>query len=172
MPKTANIISYERRTDMFYCAFTGHRRIEQRHALKIEDVLSRAIAYAYSQGCRVFITGGALGFDTLAAKEVIRFRLSHPEVALKMIIPCKNQSESWSAEQVSMYEYTLANADEIEYVSDEYNDGCMRQRNQRLADSCDLLIAYVSRSYSGAAQTVRMANAGGKLIYNLYPSLG
>ena len=157
---------------MFYCAFTGHRRIEQRHRARIDDLLSRAIAYAYSEGCRVFITGGALGFDTLAAREVIRFRLSHPEVAFKMIIPCKNQSESWSAEQVSMYEYTLANADEIEYVADDYNDRCMRDRNQRLADSCDMLIAYVSRTNSGAAQTVRMANAQGKLVYNLYPSLG
>ena len=157
---------------MFYCAFTGHRRIEQRHRARIDDLLSRAIAYAYSEGCRVFITGGALGFDTLAAREVIRFRLSHPEVALKMIIPCKNQSESWSAEQVSMYEYTLANADEIEYVADDYNDRCMRDRNQRLADSCDMLIAYVSRTNSGAAQAVRMANAQGKLVYNLYPSLG
>ena len=71
-----------------------------------------------------------------------------------------------------MYEYTLANADEIEYVADEYNDRCMRDRNQRLADSCDMLIAYVSRTNSGAAQTVRMANAQGKLVYNLYPSLG
>ena len=157
---------------MFYCAFTGHRRIEQRHRGRLEELLSRAIAYAYSEGCRVFITGGALGFDTLAAKEIIRFRLSHPDIAFKMIIPCKNQSESWSDEQVGMYEYTLANADEVEFVADEYSEGCMRERNQRLADSSDLLIAYVSRTYSGAAQTVRMATAKGKLVYNLYPSLG
>lgn len=154
------------------CAFTGHRTIEIRHRDKIADLLLRAISYAYSKGCRTFLTGGALGFDTLAAKEVIRFRMSHPDVRLKIVIPCKNQSESWSDAQISVYEYTLANADELEYIADEYFNGCMRERNQRLADLCDLMIAYVSRSNSGAAQTVRMAERAGKTVYNLYPSLG
>ena len=154
------------------CAFTGHRRIEDRHKEKIEDMLLRAINYAYGEGCRIFITGGALGFDTLAAREVIRFKLSHPDVLLRIVLPCKNQSESWSPSQISLYEYTLANADEIEYVSDDYTDSCMRVRNQRLADCCDLMIAYVSRPHSGAAQTVRMADRAGKKVYNIFPSLG
>ena len=154
------------------CAFTGHRRIESRHVGRIDDLLSRAIAYAYGEGCRTFVTGGALGFDTLAAKEIIRFRMSHCDVRFKIILPCKNQSEGWSDSQISLYEYTLANADEIEYVADDYSDGCMRDRNMRLAESCDLMIAYVARPYSGAAQTVRMATRLGKSVYNLYPSLG
>ena len=161
-----------RERKMKCCAFTGHRKIEDRHKATISDLLSRAIAYAYSEGCRTFLTGGALGFDTLAAKEVIRFRLDHPDVRLKIVLPCKNQSESWSSSQISVYEYTLSNANEIEYVADEYVDGCMKLRNQKLADYCDIMIAYVSRSYSGAAQTVRMASAAGKTVYNLYPSLG
>ena len=153
------------------CAFTGHRKIEDRHKDRIENLLARAIAFAYENGCRLFVTGGALGFDTLAAKEIIRFRLSHPDVRLSIVLPCKNQSDSWSSSQVNMYEYTLFNADEIEYVSEEYTDKCMKERNQRLADMCDMMIAYVSRSYSGSAQTVRMASAQGKVVYNLYPSL-
>lgn len=156
---------------MLSCAFTGHRKIEDRHKGKIEDLLCRAIAFAYESGCRTFMTGGALGFDTLAAKEIIRFRLSHPDVRLSIILPCKNQSETWTSPQISLYEYTLANADEVEYVCDEYKDGCMKLRNSRLAESCDILIAYVARPYSGSAQTVRMANKAGKKVYNLYPSL-
>ena len=157
---------------MEVCAFTGHRKIEERHKAKIADLLLRAIAFAYEAGCRIFVTGGALGFDTLAAKEIIRFRLSHPDVKLHIVLPCKNQSDAWSSSQISLYEYTLSNADDIEYVSDEYTGKCMRERNQRLADSCDMMIAYVARPYSGSAQTVRMASAAGKVIYNLYPSLG
>ncbi len=153
------------------CAFTGHRRIDTMHKDKISPLLSRAIFYAYDQGCRLFITGGAIGFDTLAAQEIIRFKLSHPDVLFKIILPCKNQSESWSNSQIGMYEYTLANADEIEYVADEYSKDCMKQRNARLAEECDIMIAYVSRSYSGAAQTVRMAIKLEKAVYNLYPSL-
>ena len=156
---------------MQVCAFTGHRKIEDRHKDRIDGLLLRAISFAYDNGCRTFATGGALGFDTLAAREIIRFRMSHPDVRFIVVLPCKNQSDSWSASQVNMYEYTLLNADEIEYVSDEYTDGCMKERNGRLADMCDMLIAYVSRPYSGSAQTVRMASATGKAVYNLYPSL-
>ena len=153
------------------CAFTGHRKIEERHKGRIEDLLLRAISFAYSEGCRTFITGGALGFDTLAAREVIRFRLSHPDARLLIVIPCKNQSESWSPSQISLYEYTLINADEVEYIADIYTDGCMKERNQRLADLSDMMIAYVNRPYSGAAQTVRMAAKDGTPVYNLYPTL-
>ena len=153
------------------CAFTGHRKIEERHKGRIEDLLLRAISFAYSEGCRTFITGGALGFDTLAAREVIRFRLSHPDARLLIVIPCKNQSESWSSSQISLYEYTLINADEVEYIADIYTDGCMKERNQRLVDLSDMMIAYVNRPYSGAAQTVRMAAKDGKPVYNLYPTL-
>ena len=156
---------------MTTCAFTGHRRIEEKHKEKIGSLLFRAINYAYENGCRTFITGGAIGFDTLAAKEIIRFRLSHPDVRLSVVLPCKNQSDAWSHSQISIYEYTLSNADEIEYVCDEYRDGCMRERNRRLAERCDIMIAYVARSNSGAAQTVRMADRAGKKVYNLYPTL-
>lgn len=153
------------------CAFTGHRKIEESHKGRIENLLSRAVEFAYENGCRTFVTGGALGFDTLAAKEVIRFRMSHPDVKILIVLPCKNQSDAWSQSQINFYEYTLINADEIEYVSDEYTDKCMKDRNRRLVELCDMLIAYVSRPYSGAAQTVRMAAKEGKVIYNLYPSL-
>ena len=171
MHEMANIIAGRGRLKMDVCAFTGHRKIEERHKGRIDDLLARAIAYAYENGCRTFLTGGALGFDTLAARQVIRFRLSHSDVRLRLILPCRNQSDSWSPSAVSAYEYTLSNADEIEYVADDYDDGCMKERNRRLADGCDMMIAYVSRPYSGAAQTVRMASGAGKTVYNLYPSL-
>ena len=47
----------------------------------------------------------------------------------------------------------------------------MRERNFALANAADILIAYVGRGVSGAAQTVRFADNLGKTIYNLYPTL-
>lgn len=159
------------RKNMRTCAFTGHRKIESRHSAKIGDLVLRAVEYAYREGCRDFCVGGALGFDTLVAKQIILFRMSHPDARLLVIAPCKNQSDGWSPSQVAMYEYILATADYVEYVRDEYVDGCMKIRNQRLVDLADMLIAYVGRDYSGAAQTVRMARSAGKTVYNLYPTL-
>ena len=153
------------------CSFTGHRLIKDSHKDALPALLRRAINYAYEQGCRRFITGGALGFDTYAAKEVLRFRMSHPDVSLILFLPCLDQDAGWSIRQKDSYEYVLQSADEVKYISESYTKTCMKRRNQAMAEECDLMIAYVSRDYSGAAQTMRMALSLGKESYNLYPRL-
>ena len=153
------------------CSFTGHRRIEPLHEKTLPELLSRAVNYAYENGCRRFIAGGALGFDTLAAREIIRYRISHPDVLLVLALPCVNQDERWSAKQREAYSYILSSANEVVYISEEFTDTCMKERNRYLAEEADVLIAYASRSASGAGQTVRMAMAKNKKIYNLYPAL-
>lgn len=153
------------------CSFTGHRNILPEHRAEIAPLVARSIAYAYSEGCRDFFAGGALGFDTVAAREVVRFRLSHPDVRLVLILPCTNQDAGWSSRERDAYNHLLASADEIRYVADEYRDGCMRDRNLLLAESCSILIAYCGRYSSGAAQTVRFAERLGRRIYNLWSTL-
>ena len=70
-----------------------------------------------------------------------------------------------------MYDFVLCGADSVEYLEDSYTDGCMRRRNQRLVDLADYLVAYVNRTNSGSAQTVRMAQAKSIKVFNLYKSL-
>lgn len=150
------------------CSFTGHRQINESHIKPLEELLIKAIEYVYSEGCRNFFCGGALGFDTMAAKAIIALRIKHSDMRLCIVVPCKNQHDSWSPAERDMYEYVLSAADEVVYTSDEYKPGCMRVRNQWLADACDVLIAFVGRDKSGSAQTVRMAQQKGKTVYNLY----
>ena len=157
--------------DMRACSFTGYRRIEARHLSSLPLLLDRAINYAYGEGCRDFYLGGAVGFDTFAAQRVLLYRMTHPDIRLNLILPCINQTEGWSGEQREMYLYILGEADAVEYVSEEYTRGCMQRRNRRLAELCDIMIAYVSRGSSGASQTVRLATEAGKRVYNLYPHL-
>lgn len=132
------------------------------------DLLSRAIGYAYRKGCRRFITGGALGFDTEAAREVIRFRMSHPDVSLILFIPCLDQDAAWSVRQRDFYDYILSAADEVRFVSEKYDKTCMKRRNQAMAEECDIMIAYVGHDRSGSSQTLRIATTLGKETYNLY----
>ncbi|MBE6644217.1 MAG: DUF1273 domain-containing protein [Ruminococcaceae bacterium] len=156
---------------MMVCSFTGHRQIKYSHLGEISGLVGRAIEYAYSKGCREFIAGGAIGFDTVAAREVVKFRMTHRDARLILFLPCLEQDSKWTARQKALYEYLLSEADEVVYVSEEYTDGCMKQRNFQLAAKADILISYVSRNNSGAAQTVRMARENGVEIYNLYPAL-
>jgi uncharacterized phage-like protein YoqJ len=88
-----------------------------------------------------------------------------------MVLPCIAQDEKWTPSQRDAYEYILSSADETVYVSEEYTQSCMRERNSVLASRADILISYLSRSASGAGQTVRMAEKLNKRVYNLYPTL-
>ena len=154
------------------CAFTGHRAVKREHSGRLQNLLARAIDYAYSRGARTFIAGGALGFDTLAARQVVLFKISHPDVRLELVIPCRDQAERWTDAQRDFYDFLLSRADSIEIMSDRYTEGCMKKRNARLVERADMLIAYASgKSYSGSMQTVRMAKEKGIEVYNLYPSL-
>ncbi len=153
------------------CSFTGHRQIKTEHKRELANLLGKAIAYAYGKGVRTFMCGGAIGFDTYAAREVIKFRISHPDVSLVLVLPCVEQDKLWSERERDAYSYTLSVANEVIYTSDEYTKDCMQKRNYKLAEAADILISYVGASRSGAAQTVRMAEKLGREIYNLYPTL-
>ena len=114
------------------CSFTGHRQIEPSHTW-LPELLDRAIAYAYSEGCRDFYFGGAVGFDTLAARRALSFRALHPDIRVNLILPCKNQDEGWSDSDRAVYSLILSEADSVEYVSEKYTRSCMQKRNRRLA---------------------------------------
>jgi uncharacterized phage-like protein YoqJ len=154
---------------MLTCAFTGHRKIKPEHLSALPEMLYGEISRAYDLGCRRFIAGGALGFDTEAARQVIRFRLSHPDVYLSIYVPHIGQSDLWTNQQKSLYDYILAASDEVKYVSENYDKDCMRRRNEAMAKDCDILIAYVYSAKSGAGQTCRYAQHLGKEIHNIFP---
>lgn len=152
------------------CAFTGHRHLPSSSVNSLSDLLSRGIAYVYSEGVRDFYAGGALGFDMLAEEEVIRFRQSHPDVRLHLLLPHRGQAERWSFSEVRRYHRLLSEADSVTYLSDYYYDGVMRERNQALIDAADVCIAYLV-SGGGTAQTVAMAKRKGIKVYNLKDGL-
>lgn len=153
------------------CSFSGHRVIEPQHLKSISPLIMRAINYAYDNGVRMFYTGGAIGFDTLAARQVILFKMSHPDVRLHLISPCVNQADNWNHRQREAYDFIMKNSDHVEFVSDEYKNGCMQMRNRRLVEECDMLVVYLSRQNTGTGQTVRIAEKMGKTVFNLYPTL-
>ena len=153
---------------MTACSFTGHRVIAANEIDKLKDLLTRAVNYAYDNGVRTFNCGGALGFDTLAALTVLKKKEEFPDVRLVLYIPCADQCARWNKRDVDTYKRILAMSDERILVSERYDADCMRRRNERLAENCDMLVAYVSNDRSGAAQTVRMARALGKKVYNLF----
>ena len=151
------------------CAFSGHRMVAREAVSPLIALLRRAIAYAYEKGCRTFFCGGAIGFDTYAAKEVILFRVKHPDVRLVLLIPCADQAEGFSPSQRAAYDYILSEADEAVILAEAYHRGCMQRRNRALVENADMLICYVGKDTGGSAQTMRLAREKGIAVHNLFP---
>ena len=59
---------------------------------------------AIEQGYRYFGTGGALGFDTLAAQTVLELKNKYPEIKLILVLPCENQTQGWERADIEEYE--------------------------------------------------------------------
>ena len=89
-----------------------------------------------------------------------------------MLLPYVGQADKWSDSAQERYRFILSQADSLEYVSHDYYDGCMLDRNRRLVDAADLLLAvYNGERRGGTAATVRYARKLGRRVIIVDPIL-
>lgn len=150
-----------------HCCFTGHRKIPPENRSKISQRLENIVVQLIESGCTYFYSGGALGFDTLAAQTVLKLRTKYPEIRLLLVIPCKNQAEHWNTENKAVYEKILSAADEVIYTSQAYFKGCMHKRNRYLVDHSDICVCYLTKNTGGTAYTVNYAINKQLAIHNV-----
>ena len=149
------------------CCFTGHRNVKDADRVKL--ALIDATENMAENGVSVFVCGGALGFDTLAAQAVLELKERYP-VKLCLYLPCDNQTEGWDVADAEEYERIKALADEVFYVNHgKGTASLMKKRNRAMVEAADYCICYLNgEQRSGTAQTVRMAEEKGIEIINLY----
>ena len=148
--------------------FSGHRFLPADKLPVIEESIRHSILTAYEAGYRVFLCGCAIGFDTLAALQILRLKKEYPDIALHLVIPCENQSDKWSAGQKSTYLYLQKSADHTDTLSKMYYPGCMQVRNRFMVDRSSLCICYLNQVKGGTASTVRYALNRRLKIINLF----
>ena len=108
--------------------FTGHRDIPGGLYDEISDKVDFIIETLYkTAGYRDFVAGGAIGFDTLAAKAVLRLREREKDVKLHIFVPCLGQEKYFSEQQKAEYDDILKSADSVQVLSEHYFRGCMRK---------------------------------------------
>ena len=149
------------------CAFSGHRRIYHIHSETLPQKLSYVIDTLTASGVTHFLSGGAQGFDLLAAEYVLGKRKTNPDIKLSMYLPCRSQSDRWPAEIRRQYEAVIGSADEVFYTSDKYDMFCMHKRNRALVDNSDILVCYLFRDSGGTAYTKNYAEEKGRKIINI-----
>ena len=146
------------------CCFTGHRQIPARDYELVKGGTLSLVKKLIGEGFTHFITGGALGFDTLAARLVLLLRESYPEISLTVAIPCPDQAHGWSAENAERYQKIIEHADRAVVISESYSRGCMHARNRFMVDHSSACIAYATHSGGGTAYTVDYARRRAKRI--------
>lgn len=148
------------------CCFTGHRDIQYRELSLLNPLLEKTIRSLASEGVTCFRAGGAIGFDTVAALNVLDLR-DRLGLRLELLLPCRDQSRGWSERDKKYYEYILSAADSSRYISEFYTRDCMLERNRRLVDGADVCVAYCLRSRGGTAYTLSYALKSGVRVINL-----
>lgn len=149
------------------CCFTGHRQLPANKIAHITKRLDGEINNLIHQGVTTFLSGGALGFDQIAASMVLAKKETRHCIRLIFALPCKNQDAFWNKKQRDQYQLLLGNADEIFYVSQEYDPLCMQRRNQYMVALSAHCICALLHKKSGTGQTVRFARSMGLQIINV-----
>lgn len=141
------------------CCFTGHRIIRKQDSDRIYDAIKSEIRNLSERGISNFISGGALGFDMLAAEAVLELREGELAfITLELMLPCENQTIKWRESERERYAAIISRADKVSYTSREYTPTCMAERNRAMVDASEHCIAYIYKSFGGTAYTVRYVN--------------
>jgi len=147
------------------CCFTGPRPhkflfgTDEEHpdCILLKSDLRKLIIMAIESNYTHFICGGAIGFDTWAAIEIIKLKKEYKQISLELAIPCKNHDSKWTISQKILLEYTKKNADTVNYISQAYFKGCMQVRNKYMVDNSGLVIASFATN-GGTGATIKYAN--------------
>ena len=147
--------------------FTGHRDVYRTEGSEAFELLRATVRSFIERGYCFFVTGGALGFDTMAAECVLKLKNEYPHIKLILMLPCKDQTIKWSAWEARKYAELLRAADETQYISKEYSRECMLVRDRAMADASSACIAYCNKNSGGTAYTVNYALKKGIPVTNL-----
>ncbi len=158
------------------CLFTGHRTVLPEKLNTVTEKLKMEINWMLSHGICNFYTGGALGFDTLAALSVLEAREHDPRVKLILAIPCMEQYKYWKPDDIEVYKYIFNAADERNVLSNEYHRGVMHIRNKYMVENCSYCICFYDEKLveksggkhgKGTLETVNYAKKKGLKIINI-----
>ena len=160
------------------CAFTGHRPQKLPWGFDESDPrcfefrfrLRVALEYLIGQGYTDFMSGGAQGFDLMAAQIVLSLRESYPWIRLIMVIPFDGQADRWSEEQRQRRQAVIEASDRVVHISREYDRGVFFRRNHYLVNAADLVLAAYDGQGGGTAATLAYAREHGVKVLCLSPA--
>jgi len=149
------------------CCFTGHRELPSAHNSELRTLIFNVIHKLFTLGYTRFMSGGAMGFDILAAELTMQLRASFPGVKLVMALPCPDQDKYFPQDAARRYRFIKSQADQVIYTSDHYFQGCMHKRNRYLAENSQICVCYLDHHSGGTYYTVKQCLTNRMPVINL-----
>ncbi|NLO84585.1 MAG: DUF1273 domain-containing protein [Clostridiales bacterium] len=149
------------------CCFTGHRRLPDYKAESIKKRLDQEVENLINQGVTDFISGGAIGFDLMAAAVVAEKKKHHDSLRLIFALPCGNHNARWSSSETDLLHSLLTHADEVICLCDAYTPDCMRKRNEYMVNHSAHCICALIHQRTGTSQTVNFAQRNALQVINV-----
>lgn len=132
--------------------FCGHKDIAD--ASKVRTILDEILRGLVAEGADRFLLGGYGGFDSLVAHAVQNLKQQYPEIRSTLVIPYLNR------------EYNTELYDNTTYppLEDVPMKFAISRRNEWMVDQADVVVAYVTHGWGGAAATLQYAERKNKRI--------
>ena len=134
--------------------FCGHSTLSG--TAPIRKWLLETTGALIAEGADFFYLGGYGMFDALAFEVMREQKRAHPHITLALALPYLDSKLSTDGYDETIYP-------PLETVPKRYAIVC---RNRWMVEASDVVVAYVSHSYGGAAQTLAHAKRRNKRIFN------
>ena len=128
-----------------YVTFCGHGEIA--HAETVKKWLREVLAGLISDGAEIYYLGGYGAFDRLAAAVLREQKQQQQNLQLVLVLPYLN-----SKMDTAGYDYTIYPP--LESVPPRF---AISKRNQWMVAVSDVVVAYVTHGWGGAAKTLEYA---------------
>ncbi len=133
--------------------FCGHAEIAQSDNLR--GWLISTIEPLIADGADTFYLGGYGAFDSLAAAVLRELKKTYPHIQIILVLAYLNRNTDTSGYDSTFYP-------ELEEVPPRF---AISKRNERMVEMSDVVVAYVTHGWGGAAKTLEYAKRKRKVIH-------
>jgi len=117
------------------CCFTGNTKLPEKHIIHITKRLNAEIDKLIHQGVTRFILGATPGFDQIAASLIVAKKEMGANIRLIFALSYQNQIRHFDEPERRLYRSLLREIDELRFISTEYTQSCIKERNCYMVDN-------------------------------------
>ena len=135
--------------------------------INFKQRLKELVRVLYDLGYRRFISGMALGFDTVASEVILELKNEGLKIYLECALACENQEFRWGNGQKQRFKEIIEKADRVTNVNKNYFNGCFIKRNQYMIDNSSVVVSAHFNNSIGTASTLSYAKKRNIKIINI-----